>query len=102
MAPHTRHTQRTIRALIDHSGPDDTLLLYYSGHRQPFDNHLYLSARDTDGEDVYSTGLAATSISDYIAQRNRARSTIVVLDCCRMVRGQRKRNSAPTSAVFTS
>lgn len=74
--------KKAIRSFIDHAGEDDTLLLYYSGHGELFGSHLYLGAHDTDGADVYATGLDTGAISQYIEDRNRARNMIVVLDCC--------------------
>jgi WD40 repeat protein len=77
--------KKAIRVFIDWAHDDDTLLLYYSGHGQLLGRgrHLYLSVRDTDGADFYSTGLdAESSISRYIEEHNHARNTIVVLDCC--------------------
>jgi WD40 repeat protein len=74
--------KKAIRAFIDRADDADTLLLYYSGHGERFGSHLYLGAHDTDGADVYATGLDSETISQYIAERNRARNMVVVLDCC--------------------
>ena len=74
--------KKAIRSFIDRASDDDTLLLYYSGHGELFGSHLYLGAYDTDGADVYATGLDTGTISQYIDDRNRARNVIVVLDCC--------------------
>lgn len=78
----TSDMKKAIRAFIDRADEHDTLLLYYSGHGERFGSHLYLCAHDTDGADIYATGLDTDTISQYIAERNRARNMIVVLDCC--------------------
>lgn len=77
--------KKAIRAFIDRAHDDDTLLLYYTGHGQILGRgrHLYLGVHDSDGSDIYSTGLdAESSISRYLEEHNHARNTIVVLDCC--------------------
>jgi len=74
--------RRAIRSFIDRADDGDTLLLYYSGHGELFGSHLYLGAHDTDGADVFATGLDTGAVSQYIEDRNRARNMVVVLDCC--------------------
>jgi hypothetical protein len=78
----TASVKRAIGAFIDRAGDADTLLFYYSGHGKRFGSHLYLSAHDTDGSDIFATGLDTQAISQHIAERNRARNMVVVLDCC--------------------
>lgn len=74
--------KKAIRSFIDHADDGDTLLLYYTGHGEMFGSHLYLGAYDTDGADVYATGLDTGAITQYIEDRNRARNMVVILDCC--------------------
>jgi hypothetical protein len=78
----TAEVKKAIRALIDRADEHDTLLLYYSGHGERFGSHLYLGTHDADGADIFATGLDSETISQYIAERNRARNMVVVLDCC--------------------
>jgi hypothetical protein len=74
--------RRAIGAFIEHADDADTLLLYYSGHGKRSGSQLYLTAHDTDGADIFATGVDTQAISQRIAQNNRARDMVVILDCC--------------------
>lgn len=60
----------------------DLLLLYFSGHGiKDADGRLYFAARNTRPDRLRSTGVPATFVHDLMEQ-SRARSQVLVLDCC--------------------
>jgi hypothetical protein len=71
-----------IEAFFSECRPTDLLLLYFSGHgiKDP-DGRLYFAARNTRPDRLRSTGVPATFIHD-LMQQSRARSQVLVLDCC--------------------
>jgi GH25 family lysozyme M1 (1,4-beta-N-acetylmuramidase) len=65
---------------------EDVGLLYFSGHGVKDDNgRLYFASSDTrndhDGSLVWPTALAASTVTEYMAQ-SASRSQVVILDCC--------------------
>ncbi|GGZ78938.1 hypothetical protein GCM10010389_15600 [Streptomyces echinoruber] len=61
---------------------DDLLLLHVSCHGiKDDDGHLYFAARDTDRDLPASTAIPAAFLRDRM-ERCRARSIVVLLDCC--------------------
>lgn len=71
-----------LATFLSEAGPNDHLLIYYSGHGYPdLNNNLYLCARDTN-----TSLLAATALSDkqinMMVESSRARRFFFFLDCC--------------------
>lgn len=60
----------------------DLILLYFSGHGiKDADGRLYFAARNTRPDRLRSTGVPAAFVHD-LMQQSRARSQVLVLDCC--------------------
>jgi branched-chain amino acid transport system substrate-binding protein len=63
-------------------GPDDVLVLYYSGHGiLGRGNRLFLATNDSNLDTPRARSVAAQEIRDFI-EDSRAQRQIVVLDCC--------------------
>ena len=63
-------------------GLDDLLLLHLSCHGvKDDDGRLYFAATDTEKKWLASTGVAASFMAD-LMERCRARSIVLLLDCC--------------------
>lgn len=68
---------------VDAASPEDILLIYFSGHGE----RLARQQLGLCGVDLKYSGrepgcFRSTTLSDWLVYRNRAKSTIVVLDCC--------------------
>ena len=62
--------------------PDDTIVIYFSGHGVTDDaGNLYLAARNTTREHLRSTGVSDGFLRD-VLRTCRAQSQVLVLDCC--------------------
>jgi hypothetical protein len=71
-------------AIEDFFGPaeeEDTLLFYYSGHGYPLDQQLYLCARNTNIDRIWSTSISSFMLNNVVA-RSRAGVKVMILDCC--------------------
>lgn len=64
-----------------HSDPDDVLLFYYSGHGKRHRSNLYLCARNTTVDLLFSSSIPGAELRS-IMEATPARSVIVILDCC--------------------
>lgn len=65
------------------SQPDDVLLIYYSGHGERLGQHqrLGLVGVDVPYQQRHALALNTTSLAEWLDEA-RARSTILILDCC--------------------
>jgi hypothetical protein len=72
-----------IDLFFDDADKDDTLLLYYSGRgkRYTIDGELYFCTSDTRTNRLPSTAIEASWVRRQI-NNSRARTTIILLDCC--------------------
>ena len=71
-----------VEAFFDGRRRDDLLLLYYSGHGiKDQEGRLYFAARNTRSDRLRSTAISAGFIHD-VMSNSRARSQVLVLDCC--------------------
>jgi molecular chaperone DnaJ len=74
--------RKAVERFFHGRGRDDTLLLYLSCHGiKNDDGRLYFAARDTEKELLDSTALSAAFVQ-MLMDRCRARTVIVLLDCC--------------------
>jgi hypothetical protein len=79
--PHNE-ARRSIYDSLRKAGPEDQVIIYYSGHGKLDENgSLYLAGSDTDPESLDPTALAAADVQKYVGE-SRAASRIVILDCC--------------------
>ena len=81
-------------ALLDSAGPDDTVLVYVSGHgtldldwqQQP---ELFLVATDTERDDLPRTALRLRELQDRIGE-SAARRRVLIVDACHHGAGKSK------------
>jgi Caspase domain len=77
-----RHITEAMEAFFVRAGPDDTLLLYYTGHGFPNEyDELFMCARDTRVDLLVSTAISDLEI-DGMMRRSSAKRFVVLLDCC--------------------
>ncbi|UQX86971.1 caspase family protein [Jatrophihabitans telluris] len=78
-------SSRALRAIGTFFGSaqrEDVLLLYFSGHGKLDQlGRLHLCMQDTDSADLLATAVSSTRINEF-AEASRARTLVVVLDCC--------------------
>jgi hypothetical protein len=73
---------RAAQQFFANRGLDDLLLLHLSCHGvKDDDGRLYFAATDTEKKWLASTGVAASFMAD-LMERCRARSIVLLLDCC--------------------
>jgi WD40 repeat protein len=74
--------RREIEGFLSNASMHDTVLLYYSGHGlRDLSGQLFLCARNTRSERLYSTAVGSNWISEVI-EGSAAAVTIIILDCC--------------------
>lgn len=74
--------RKCIQEFFVDSGPDDLLLLYYSGHGIKRDNSLYLAIKDTQLKTLkYSAVSFEHDIKDIMDDCPRPQK-VLILDCC--------------------
>ncbi|QFZ18180.1 caspase, EACC1-associated type [Saccharothrix syringae] len=74
--------RRRVNEVLADAGPDDVVLLYFSGHGvKDVSGELYLAAVDTRRDLLPATGLSARFVRELV-DRCRARQVLVWLDCC--------------------
>ena len=79
--PHNE-IRRGLYDCLKRAGPDDQVLIYYSGHgKLDEQGNLYLAGCDTDPGSLDPTAMAASALQKYVAD-SRAGARIVILDCC--------------------
>jgi formylglycine-generating enzyme required for sulfatase activity len=77
-----RELRRAIAQFCARKGPDDTLLLYFSGHGiLDEEGLLYLAATDTERHLLSASAIAAEFVNFHLSRSN-SRRQIVILDCC--------------------
>jgi hypothetical protein len=72
-----------IETFLEARQPNETALLYFSGHGEycEDDNQLYFLTRDTDPDDLPGTAVPAEFLERMLGSC-RAASKVVLLDCC--------------------
>ena len=67
--------------LAQHTGEDDTVLIYYSGHGAPEGDDTYWVTYNADINDLYSTALSNNEIAEMLS-RIRSQRMVTFLDAC--------------------
>jgi hypothetical protein len=68
---------------VDRASSDDMLLIYFSGHGERVaGQQLGLCGVDIQHSKRETACFKASELQTWIVERNRARSTVIVLDCC--------------------
>jgi hypothetical protein len=73
---------RAIARFCNQKGPDDTILLYFSGHGVKDDHgRLYFAVKDTDRDILSATAIPATFVTEQLNNCSSQRQ-VLLLDCC--------------------
>jgi len=68
------------------AGPDDLVVMYFSGHGSPSKADLegvnYLVAYDTDKNALFATGIALQEMTDLVKTRVHSDRMVMVMDAC--------------------
>ncbi len=81
--PDLREMNLGIFDLFSASTKNDLILLFFSGHGMPDDDHhLYLCTRETSKTDYLATSVAAHFIQKLSDNANYAKRQVLILDCC--------------------
>ncbi|RAO14349.1 putative WD repeat-containing protein [Micromonospora noduli] len=75
--------ERTMETILRGAGPDDLILLYFSGHgiRQGPKGRFYLAVANTEARHLSSTAISASFVHELLDE-SPAASSIILLDCC--------------------
>ena len=78
---------RELARVLTKAGPEDLVLIYFSGHGKLDGTHtLHLATSDTDLEILDASSLPVRRLGD-LATNSRAKSVVLILDCCYAGRG---------------
>lgn len=96
-------TRRSISSFLANKGPDDLVLMYFSGHGVLDDRGgLFLALKDTQYRALNATAISSSFIS-YELDNCRSRQQILILDCCNsgaFGRGTKGEQKAVTKSTF--
>jgi formylglycine-generating enzyme required for sulfatase activity len=74
--------RKQIQHVFKAAGPQDQILLYYSGHgKLDYAGHLHLATRDTE-EDYLETTSVEIALLRRLITNNRCKRVALILDCC--------------------
>ncbi|MFI6758017.1 type VII secretion protein EccCb [Micromonospora sp. NPDC050417] len=75
--------ERAIETMLRTAGPEDLLLLYFSGHgiRSNKRGRLYLAVANTELDALSSTAVSASFVRELLDESDAA-SSVILLDCC--------------------
>jgi uncharacterized caspase-like protein len=78
----TEETKRAIESFFEEARPGDLLLLYMSGHGVLSQTrHFYFATASTELKWLRATAIEDTFVND-VMQHSRARSIVLIVDCC--------------------
>ena len=77
----TANIRKALNALRRKATPDDTVIIYYSGHGAPEEDQTYWVTYDADIDDLLSTALSSNDIADML-DRISSKQLITFLDSC--------------------
>jgi hypothetical protein len=78
----TEEVKRTIEGFFADARPDDLLLLYFSGHGVLSQSRRFYFATATTALDFLRATAIEDSFVNAVMQESRARSIVLILDCC--------------------
>jgi hypothetical protein len=81
ISPTLANVRRELSEFLAKVGPDDSVLLFFSGHGFLHGNHTYLVPRDVDRGDPTTTALPASELRSGLSGC-RAKVKLLILDCC--------------------
>ncbi|MFC0506554.1 type VII secretion protein EccCb [Micromonospora costi] len=75
--------ERAMESMLRAAGPEDLVLLYFSGHgvRSSKRGRLHLAVANTEVEHLSSTAISASFIRELLDECDAA-SSVILLDCC--------------------
>lgn len=75
--------ERAIETMLRAAGPEDLILLYFSGHgiRSTKRGRLYLAVANTELDALSSTAVSASFVRELLDESDAA-SSVILLDCC--------------------
>ncbi|MGC4875952.1 type VII secretion protein EccCb [Micromonospora sp. DT43] len=75
--------ERTMETMLRSAGPEDLILLYFSGHgiRRGKRGRLYLAVANTEVDCLSSTSISASFVHELLDE-SEAASSVILLDCC--------------------
>ncbi|MFI7490312.1 type VII secretion protein EccCb [Micromonospora echinaurantiaca] len=75
--------ERAIESMLRAAGPEDLVLLYFSGHgvRSSKRGRLYLAVANTEVDHLSSTAVSASFVRELLDESDAA-SSVILLDCC--------------------
>ncbi|MFK3981923.1 type VII secretion protein EccCb [Micromonospora sp. NPDC050397] len=75
--------ERAIETMLRTAGPEDLILLYFSGHgiRSTKRGRLYLAVANTELDALSSTAVSASFVRELLDESDAA-SSVILLDCC--------------------
>ncbi|MET8066914.1 FtsK/SpoIIIE domain-containing protein, partial [Micromonospora sp. NPDC005313] len=75
--------ERTMEKMLRSAGPEDLILLYFSGHgiRRGIGGRLYLAVTNTEEDLPSATAISASFVHELLDQ-SAAASSVILLDCC--------------------
>ncbi|MFE9691424.1 type VII secretion protein EccCb [Micromonospora sp. NPDC005806] len=75
--------ERAVEAMLRAAGPEDLVLLYFSGHgvRSSKRGRLHLAVANTELDHLSSTAISASFIRELLDESDAA-SSVILLDCC--------------------
>ncbi|MEV4625499.1 type VII secretion protein EccCb [Micromonospora sp. NPDC049523] len=75
--------ERAIESMLRTAGPEDLILLYFSGHgiRSNKRGRLYLAVANTELDALSSTAISASFVRELLDESDAA-SSVILLDCC--------------------
>ncbi|MGC4854040.1 type VII secretion protein EccCb [Micromonospora sp. DT4] len=75
--------ERTMETMLRSAGPEDLILLYFSGHgiRRGRRGRLYLAVANTEVDCLSSTSISASFVHELLDE-SEAASSVLLLDCC--------------------
>ncbi|MFI7519818.1 type VII secretion protein EccCb [Micromonospora globbae] len=75
--------ERAMEAMLRAAGPEDLVLLYFSGHgvRSSKRGRLHLAVANTEVDHLSSTAISASFIRELLDECDAA-SSVILLDCC--------------------